>query len=69
MITDSALLKFADSLLASVDAVRGRWRHVHKMAFNSKASYLAFRLQASAADVIPDQIHAHTLRSKPSHGE
>ncbi|KAN0129016.1 cation transporting ATPase [Lactarius tabidus] len=38
--TDSALLKFADSLLASVDAVRGRWQHVHKMAFNSKTKFM-----------------------------
>ncbi|KAI9451513.1 sodium-potassium ATPase [Lactarius psammicola] len=38
--TDSALLKFADFILASVDATRGRWRHVHKMAFNSKTKYM-----------------------------
>ncbi|KAN0129017.1 sodium-potassium ATPase [Lactarius tabidus] len=38
--TDSALLKFADSLLATVDAVRGRWQHVHKMAFNSKTKFM-----------------------------
>ncbi|KAH9059426.1 sodium-potassium ATPase [Lactarius deliciosus] len=38
--TDSALLKFADFLLASVDAARTRWRHVHKMAFNSKTKYM-----------------------------
>ncbi|KAH9172572.1 sodium-potassium ATPase [Lactarius sanguifluus] len=38
--TDSALLKFADFLLASVDAARSRWRHVHKMAFNSKTKYM-----------------------------
>ena len=44
MSLDSALLKFADFLLASVDAARGRWRHVHKMAPNSKVRCLAFRL-------------------------
>ncbi|KAF8263726.1 sodium-potassium ATPase [Lactarius quietus] len=38
--TDSALLKFADSLLESVDAVRGRWQHIHKMAFNSKTKFM-----------------------------
>jgi hypothetical protein len=42
---DSALLKFADSLLASVDAARGRWQHVYKMAFNSKVRCLSFRLR------------------------
>jgi sodium/potassium-transporting ATPase subunit alpha len=34
---DSAILKFGDDI-ASSDAVRARWRHVHKVPFNSKVN-------------------------------
>ena len=32
---DSAILGFADNLISS-DTIRARWRHVHKIPFNSK---------------------------------
>jgi sodium/potassium-transporting ATPase subunit alpha len=35
---DSAILKFSDDLVSS-DTVRARWRHVHKIPFNSKVSH------------------------------
>jgi sodium/potassium-transporting ATPase subunit alpha len=34
---DSAILKFSDDLVSS-DTTRARWRHVHKIPFNSKVS-------------------------------
>ena len=34
---DSAILKFAHDLIPS-DTIRARWRHVHKIPFNSKVS-------------------------------
>ncbi|KAI0259575.1 sodium-potassium ATPase [Gloeopeniophorella convolvens] len=37
--TDSAILQFAEDL-ASSDAVRARWRHIHKVPFNSKTKYM-----------------------------
>ncbi|KAH9955492.1 hypothetical protein BC827DRAFT_1236737 [Russula dissimulans] len=37
--TDSAILKFSDDLVSS-DTVRARWRHVHKIPFNSKTKFM-----------------------------
>ncbi|KAI0290823.1 sodium-potassium ATPase [Russula brevipes] len=37
--TDSAILKFADDLVSS-DSTRARWRHVHKIPFNSKTKFM-----------------------------
>lgn len=34
---DSAILKFAHDLIPS-DTIRARWRHVHKIPFNSKVN-------------------------------
>ncbi|KAI0246247.1 sodium-potassium ATPase [Lactifluus subvellereus] len=37
--TDSAILKFADDVTSS-DTLRARWRHVHKVPFNSKTKFM-----------------------------
>ncbi|KAF8493698.1 sodium-potassium ATPase [Russula emetica] len=37
--TDSAILGFADNLISS-DTIRARWRHVHKIPFNSKTKFM-----------------------------
>ena len=46
---DSAILKFADSLVSS-DTSRARWRHVHKIPFNSKVSLFKPRVTLSKAN-------------------
>ncbi|KAH9987209.1 hypothetical protein BJV77DRAFT_1026401 [Russula vinacea] len=37
--TDSAILRFADNLVSS-DTTRARWRHIHKIPFNSKTKFM-----------------------------
>jgi sodium/potassium-transporting ATPase subunit alpha len=37
--TDSAILRFADNVVSS-DTIRARWRHIHKIPFNSKTKFM-----------------------------
>jgi sodium/potassium-transporting ATPase subunit alpha len=62
---DSALLKFADSLLAFVDVVRRRWQHVNNPRYVVLRS--AYDNTGAPLTTSPDKIRAHALQDNPSH--